>query len=75
MKAQQGSPEVRLLGFLNFANKADLEGGRPAQERRESIAVKTYGRQMEVDHMQRCGATPRRAAGHGARDTGPRSGT
>jgi putative membrane protein len=46
------SPEARLLGFLNHANKGDLEGGRLAQERGESMAVKTYGRQMEVDHMQ-----------------------
>ncbi|WP_447985066.1 DUF4142 domain-containing protein [Nitrospira sp. Nam74] len=52
MKAQQGSPEARLLGFLNHANKGDLEGGRLAQERGDSLAVKTYGREMEVDHMQ-----------------------
>jgi putative membrane protein len=52
MKAQDTSPEARLLGFLNVANKGDLEGGRLAQERGESMAVKTYGRQMEVDHMQ-----------------------
>lgn len=43
MKAQQGSPEARLLGFLNHANKGDLEGGRLAQERGDSLAVKTYG--------------------------------
>jgi putative membrane protein len=52
MKAQDTSPEARLLGFLNVANKGDLEGGRLAQERGESMAVKTYGRQMEADHMQ-----------------------
>ena len=52
MNAQQGSPEARLLGFLNHANKGDLEGGRLAQERGNSLAVKTYGRQMEADHMQ-----------------------
>jgi putative membrane protein len=52
MKTGQRSPEARLLGFLNHANKGDLEGGRLAQERGESMAVKTYGRQMEVDHMQ-----------------------
>ena len=52
MKAQDTSPEARLLGFLNVANKGDLEGGRLAQERGDSMAVKTYGRQMEVDHMQ-----------------------
>jgi putative membrane protein len=52
MKAPGTSPEARLLGFLNVANKGDLEAGRLAQERGESMAVKTYGRQMEVDHMQ-----------------------
>jgi putative membrane protein len=52
MKAQDTSAEARLLGFLNVANKGDLEGGRLAQERGESMAVKTYGRQMEGDHMQ-----------------------
>ena len=52
MQAPDTSPEARLLGFLNVANKGDLEGGRLAQERGESMAVKTYGRQMEVDHMQ-----------------------
>lgn len=51
-KAGEPSPEARLLGFLNLANKDDLEGGRLAQERGESVAVKTYGRQMESDHMQ-----------------------
>jgi len=52
MKAQDTSREARLLGFLNVANKGDLEGGRLAEERGDSIAVKAYGRQMEVDHMQ-----------------------
>ena len=52
MNTGEPSPEARLLGFLNLANKGDLEGGRLAQERGESIAVKTYGRQMETDHMQ-----------------------
>ena len=52
MNTGEPSPEARLLGFLNLANKGDLEGGRLAQERSESIAVKTYGRQMEADHMQ-----------------------
>jgi len=52
MKSGEPSPEARLLGFLNLANKDDLEGGRLAQERGESMAVKTYGRQMESDHMQ-----------------------
>ena len=52
MKAGEPSPEARLLGFLNLANKDDLEGGRLAQERGGSMAVKTYGRQMESDHMQ-----------------------
>jgi putative membrane protein len=52
MKAGDASPEARLLGFLNLANKDDLEGGRLAQERGGSMAVKTYGRQMESDHMQ-----------------------
>jgi putative membrane protein len=52
MKTGQPSPEARLLGFLNVANKGDLEGGRLAQERGASMAVKTYGRQMEVHHMQ-----------------------
>ena len=52
MKPQDTSPEARLLGFLNVANKGDLEGGRLAQERGDSMAVKTYGGQMEVDHMQ-----------------------
>jgi putative membrane protein len=52
MKAGEPSPEARLLGFLNLANKGDLEGGRLAQERGGSTAVKTYGRQMESDHMQ-----------------------
>src|SRR5579885_3423160 len=47
-----GTPEARLLGFLNAANKADLEGGRLAQDRGTREAVKTYGRQMETDHMQ-----------------------
>ena len=52
MKARDASPEARLLGFLNLANKDDLESGRLAQERGGSMAVKTYGRQMETDHMQ-----------------------
>ena len=52
MKAQDRSSEAQLLGFLNVTHKGDLEGGRLAQERGESMAVKTYGRQMEVDHMQ-----------------------
>lgn len=52
MKAGNPSPEARLLAFLNLANKGDLEAGRLAQERGDSMAVKTYGRQMEVDHMQ-----------------------
>jgi len=52
MKTGKPSPEARLLGFLNLANKDDLEGGRLAQERGGSMAVKTYGRQMETDHMQ-----------------------
>lgn len=52
MKVGDASPEARLLGFLNLANKDDLEGGRLAQERGGSMAVKTYGRQMESDHMQ-----------------------
>ena len=52
MKAGELSPEARLLGFLNLANKGDLEGGRLAQERGGSTAVKMYGRQMETDHMQ-----------------------
>jgi Predicted outer membrane protein len=52
INAAEPSPEARLLGFLNLSNKGDLEGGRLAQERGESIAVKTYGRQMESDHMQ-----------------------
>lgn len=47
-----GSPEAKLLGFLNVANKGDFEGGRLAQERGSSTAVKTYGRRMETDHMQ-----------------------
>ena len=51
-KGGEASPEARLLGFLNLANKDDLEGGRLAQERGASMAVKTYGRQMESDHMQ-----------------------
>ena len=52
LKAPDTSAEARLLGFLNVANKGDLEGGRLAQQRGDSMAVKTYGRQMEVDHMQ-----------------------
>ena len=52
MKVGDASPEARLLGFLNLANKDDLEGGRLAQERGGSMAVKTYGRQMESDHTQ-----------------------
>jgi putative membrane protein len=51
MAAQHASAEARLLGFLTVANKGDLEGGRLAQERGESMAVKTYGHQMEVDHL------------------------
>jgi putative membrane protein len=46
------SPEARLLGFLNLANKGDFEGGRMAQMRGSSAAVRTYARQMETDHMQ-----------------------
>ena len=49
MKTGDASPEARLLGFLNLANKDDLEAGRLAQERGGSMAVKTYGRS---DHMQ-----------------------
>jgi len=43
MNAQKALPEARLLGFLNAANKGDLEGGRLAEERGDSMAVKTHG--------------------------------
>jgi putative membrane protein len=46
------SPDARLLGFLNLANKGDFEGGRMAQMRASSAAVRTYARQMEADHLQ-----------------------
>ena len=46
------TPDARLLAFLNVANKGDYEGGRLAQSRATSDAVKTYARQMETDHMR-----------------------
>lgn len=41
-----------MLGFLNLANKGDFEGGRLAQARASSPAVKNYARQMETDHLR-----------------------
>jgi hypothetical protein len=52
MKAPDTSPEARLLGFLNVANKGDLEGGRLAQERREVWRSRPMADKCRGDHMQ-----------------------
>lgn len=44
-------PEAYLLGFLDVANRGDIDGGRLAQTRAQDPKVRDYGKRMVEEHQ------------------------
>lgn len=44
-------PEAYLLGFLDVANRGDIDGGRLAQTKAQDPKVRDYGRRMVEEHQ------------------------
>lgn len=44
-------PEAYLLGFLDVANRGDIDGGRLAQAKARDPQVREYGRRMVEEHQ------------------------
>jgi len=44
-------PEAYVLGFLDVANRGDIDGGRLAQAKAQDPQVREYGRRMVEEHQ------------------------
>ena len=45
------APEAYLLGFLDVANRGDIDGGRLAQTKAQDPKVRDYGKRMVEEHQ------------------------